>query len=695
MRTNLLARLALALLLPSAAIAGTTVQIVQGTGDLQSFQTAVTVGAPEAVAIRWQTDEAAATGGTWEVSLASNPSQIVAQGQTGAAPAAGHTAVFAIPATGTGSFLASTPPNAPGVKYLITVIPHDASNHALGAAATPVSVTQQKTTQAPVTFGASAVFPDVELVSYVEHGTGLTATVTVRAVNHGSVATDPFNLSISDFNGLFHVPAGAKPVGALQPGHSSGEISFELQGPGAQATINQIANWRATYDSVCGVDLGVDLDWKGPLAKAPLNEHQQAFLYQGFHASQPWQENRLMSAAVCDDSYCVTLNDVVRSVYRQIGCKVVGYALFVGDKTTGTRGVYDAFGLARTSATGSTVAFTPSTPMQIASSSKVLTGITALKVMGPKFEQNAFQFFPSTWTVPGASIVRNITSRELVSQTSGVKQYYAGSGGQTYANLQAFFTQTLTDTSAVFKCPGAPHEATTTSPEVVPPVLPHPIVTDKSPCYTDTNFGIMRLVIPRANGLAANDNAALSSKYVSLVQANIWKPLGITGPDCAPPAGGKYALLYVYPGQVFSDWGDTTATCGDWGWYVSVKEYSRLLISLNSADHKVLSDCQLYDVENNPANHPIGFDQKTDGAGRRYLEKNGAEGQGNDTLQTTSVVIFLGHSGCPGKTPGSPKPGLAAALWIDSTIAGQDIPNTTIASGILSNALKASVHPKP
>jgi hypothetical protein len=685
MRTNLLARLALALafLLPSTAFAGTTLQIEQGSGDLQSFQTAVTVGAPAAIAIRWQTDAPGATGGTWKVTLASNPNMIVAEGQTGAAPAPGHVAVFTIPAAGSGSFLATTPPASP-VKYKIIVIPHDSANHPLAASAA-VTVTQvQPAPQAPITFGPSAVFPEVKLVSYVEHGTG--ATVTVRAVNNGSVATDPMNLSISDFNALFHAPAGAKPVGVLQPGHSSGEISFELQGPGALATAAQIASWRATYDSVCGVDLRVDLDWKGPLAKAPVNEHQQAYLYQGFHNSQSWQENRVMSAAVCDDSYCVTLNDVVRRVYKQIGCKVVGYALFVGDKTTGTRGVYDAFGLARTSATGSTVAFTPSTPMQIASSSKVLTGITALKVMGPKFEQNAFQFFPSTWTVPANSIVRNITSRELVSMTSGVQQYYAGPNGQDYADLQTFFTQQIPNPTAPRSCPGS---------DAIPRIVPNPIVTDKWPCYTDTNFGIMRLVIPRANGSAANDNPTLANKYVSLVQANIWTPLGITGPACAPPAGGKYALLYVYPGQVFSDWLDNTATCGDWGWYVSVREYSKLLVSLNSADHKVLSDCQFYDVENNPANHPVGFDMKKDTAGRRYLEKNGASGQGNDTLQTTSVVIFLGHSGCPGKTPSSPKPGLAAALWIDSTIAGEPIPNKIIASDILMSALETSVHPKP
>ena len=111
-----------------------------------------------------------------------------------------------------------------------------------------------------INFGAGAVFPEVKLVSYVEHGTGLTATVTVRAVNNGSVATDPMNLSISDFNALFHASAGAKPVGALQPGKSSGEISFELQGPGAQATTQQVNTWKQLYDNLCGVDLRVSMD---------------------------------------------------------------------------------------------------------------------------------------------------------------------------------------------------------------------------------------------------------------------------------------------------------------------------------------------------------------------------------------------------------------------------------------------------
>jgi CubicO group peptidase (beta-lactamase class C family) len=699
MRTNLLARLALALafLLPSAAFAGTTLQIEQGSGDFQSFQTAITVDAPEDVAIRWQTDAPGATGGTWKVTLASNPNQIVTQGETGAAPAVGHIAVFAIPATGTGSFLASTSPNAPGVKYLITVTPHDSSNHALGAAATPVSVTQVKAgPQAPINFGPNAVFPSVELVSYVEHASGLTATVTVRAVNKGSVATDPMNLDIPDDNFLMRVTGGTKKIKALAPGASttlSFAMSAILPAPTSQTPEDaQIDTWNAEYQSRCGVDLRANLDAAGPPAQAPVNGHKEVYLYQGFHNSKSWQENHpITDVTVCDDKFCVPLNQVARSVFNQIGCKVVGYALFVGDKTTGSHAIYDAFGQARTSSSPPARDFTPTTPMQIASSSKVLTAITALKVMSKKvngkeqFEDNAFNFFPSTWTVPAGSIVKNITSRQLVSMTSGVQQYYAGPNGQDYADLKTFFTQPIPNPNALPSCPGS-----TANPRIIA----NPIVMLKTPCYTDTNFGIMRLVIPNANGSTAADNATLSAKYVQLVKDRVWTPLGLPGPDCAPPAANTYALLYKYPGQVGADWGDNTATCGDWGWYVSVKEYGKLLVSLSSADHKVVSDCQLYDVENN-SGYPIGFDRKSDGAGHRYLEKNGAQGT-NGAVQTTSVGIFLGHSGCSTNTsptsPTTPMPGVAGALWINSDISGRP---KTGADSILQNAFQSAVYAKP
>jgi len=366
---------------------------------------------------------------------------------------------------------------------------------------------------------------------------------------------------------------------------------------------------------------------------------------------------------------------------------VVGYALFVGDRTSGPHAIYDAFGYARTASSPPQEAFTPETPMQIASASKVLTAITALKTMGANFDKPAYTFFPSNWSLPAQTIVKNITAHQFVSMTSGVQQYYAGVGGQTFANLQTFFSQPVLLPNAPATCPGS-NPNTTTFPNA--PLIPNPIVSNTAPCYTDTNFGIMRLVIPRASGVNSNDPTTLADHYVSLVQANVWAPLGVTGPACKPPAAPGYALLFLYPGQVSADWGDNTLLCGDWGWYVSVQEYSQLLISLNSADHKVLSDCQLYEVENNPSSHPIGFDTRTDSHGRRYLEKNGEEGAGK-TVQSTSVAIFLGHSGCPGQTPSSPAPGVAGALWIDSNINGAA--KGVIASTILAQAFQDAVQP--
>ena len=151
------------------------------------------------------------------------------------------------------------------------------------------------------------------------------------------------------------VTGGAKKIKALAPGAST-TVSFTmsaiLPAPTSQTPEDvQNATWNAEYQSRCGVDLHVDLDWAGPVAQAPVNDHKEVYLYQGFHNSKSWQENHrdLPTSASVTTSVCVPLNQVARSVYKQIGCKVVGYALFVGDKTTGSHAIYDAFGQARTS----------------------------------------------------------------------------------------------------------------------------------------------------------------------------------------------------------------------------------------------------------------------------------------------------------------------------------------------------------
>ena len=225
-----------------------------------------------------------------------------------------------------------------------------------------------------------------------------------------------------------------------------------------------------------------------------------------------------------------------------------------------------------------------------------------------------------------------------------------------------------------------------------PRVIPNPIVMQKTPaCYTDTNFGIMRLLLPRFAGAMTNDPTQLAQQYVQQVRDNVFTPVGVQNVACKPPAAlSGYALLYKYPGNQFSgDWGDLTLVCGDWGWYVSVEDYAKVLVSLNSADHKILTDCQLNDMEINPSAHAVGWDIRSDGAGHRWLEKNGADGTGNGSLQTTSVGIFGGRSGCGATSPIS---GVAGALFINSDIVGQ--PNGG-AWSVLLKAIQDATKPKP
>jgi CubicO group peptidase (beta-lactamase class C family) len=302
-----------------------------------------------------------------------------------------------------------------------------------------------------------------------------------------------------------------------------------------------MAEWKVEYKDRCGVDLRAVLNWAGgPPSQAPLNDHQEQHLYLGYGNSKPSDENHpVTNATICDNKQCVSLNAVSRSIYKQLACNVVGYAFFAGDRTSGPHAVFSAFGKSRTSLNPPETDFTATTKMQIASASKVLTALTGMRVFGSKMDGLAFKNFPSNWTLPQNTIVKNITFREFLSHTSGVQEYNASNTGQDFNSLRTFFTQTLSNPNAPRTCPGS-------GP---PRVIPNPIVMQKTPaCYSNTNFGLMRLVLPGFAGAATNDPAQLAQTYVQQVQANVFTPVGVSNVACKPPAvAANYALLYKYP----------------------------------------------------------------------------------------------------------------------------------------------------
>jgi len=702
-------------LAPITASAGPTLQIVQGSKDLETLKTAIEVAHQEELYLQWTTDQVFATGGTWTVTNVTAGNKVVASGEAGPAPSVGHFARFTIAAD---AFLQSSPPAKP-VKFNIMIVAHDKFKQPMGSASAAVVVSQvpEGSPLPPINFGRSAVFPSVELVNYEEkigvsqatnlHFAG--ADVTVRVKNDAFVfkqATDPIWLNIKDNSVLMRQN---NPVRVLIPSLKAGAppetISVHLDAilPPATSQLpedKQYSEWSQEYRDRCGVDLSVVMDWRGPQAQAPMNDHSQEYLYQGYGSSKPWQEGRSLSdTVICDNKNCTSINQVARSIYKQLACKVVGYSFFVGDKLSGPRGRFDAYGKARTSLNPPETDFAPTTKMQIASASKVLTALAGMRVFGNNIDNMAFNNFPSNWTLPANTIVKNITFREFLSQTSGVQQYYASAIGQDFNSLQTFFTQTISNPNAPRTCPGSCVPLKPPFPgKCASRVIPNPIVMQKTPaCYTDTNFGIMRLVLPRFAGATTNDPTQLAYTYVQQVQDNVFAPVGVQNVACKPPASpSAYALLYNYPGNTTSgDWLETTLTCGDWGWYVSVEDYARVLVSLNSADHKILSDCQLNDMETNPAAHPVGWDIKSDGAGHRWLEKNGAQGTSCDAkglncaTQTTSVGIFGGRSGCGGI---SPLGGVAGALFLNSNVANQP---TVAAWTVLIKAFQDATKPKP
>jgi hypothetical protein len=240
--------------------------------------------------------------------------------------------------------------------------------------------------------------------------------------------------------------------------------------------------------------------------------------------------------------------------------------------------------------------------------------------------------------LPVDGIAKKIEVIEFVSQKSGVQQYYAGPNGQDFDSLKAFFTQPIKDPGAARTCPGPPAPAQAKPPKpAVPALLPNPIITDHTQCYTDTNFGIMRLLLPRFAATSSNDPATLANSYVKIVQDKVLKPVSVSA---ACKSTGPTALPYsLNPGQPGWDWGDLTNVCGDWGWFLSVDDYFKVLTSLASGDGKIISNCQLRDMEINhaladpsqfQADHGIGWDLTTTtlpGAKDpiRWLEKNGAD----------------------------------------------------------------------
>lgn len=351
---------------------------------------------------------------------------------------------------------------------------------------------------------------------------------------------------------------------------------------------------------------------------------------------------------VCDTTRCVLINDVYKNIMARLDGKVVGYACTVGSASVGAY----SHGEARTNANAPSRMFLPSTKIPMASVSKVITALAAIRVLAKNnvsLDSGIGGHLPGDWHLD--SHVAAITFRQLLSHRSGIKDY--GNNDQFYATLKTFFTQSV-NANATTTCQGA---------GVVNPMNPiNP--NDHNPCYSNYNFGIFRILLPWIDGFVddpPNRAVKLAASYVKLVQKYVFEPVGAMGVDTKPPATGPqhtaYAFSYKYPGSTSGfDWGDSGLSAGAAGWYVAIDDIAKVLYSLNKNDGRVLSSAQWADMQATP----MGWDTKTDGSGYRWVEKNGGWGA-NGTTISTSIALF--------------GPGVFGALFMNSDVLGEGLQN--------------------
>lgn len=502
-----------------------------------------------------------------------------------------------------------------------------------------------------------AVFPSVEVIRYVERfrpGSNrqrhFGAVVTLRVANKGRVPTDPVTIVIKD-NNLLMQPTRPVHIPSLRPGIER-EVDTHLEANTSEDRPTLApTTWRERYRAQCGLELQSVVAWSGSAAMKPVNGMVERKL--NIEAAGKTHVEADPNPSICDATHCVKPCEMGREIRKQLDGHVVGYSYFVGRQS-----LYKGYGKARTSADGTERNFTSTTKITVASVSKLVTAIAAVRMLGRRgisLDAPIGPYFPSDWNV--SDYVEDITFAQLLSHSSGIKDY--GNVNTDYAKLKQFFTQSVS-TGTTTSCQPA---------SVVDPSNPiNP--NNLNRCYSNYNFAIFRILLPKVAGLDEDSDLTtrprtLANQYESLVRSNVFNLVGQGNVNCNPPtespASTRYAFAYNFPGtSPGADFGDESLKCGAAGWYLSVSDIAEVLLSINALDGRILTENATTHQFNDMRTRGLGWDIFTNAR----LEKNGGYGScdasGVCKIISTSAGIFGPVTG----------PRLVAVLFMNSNISG-------------------------
>lgn len=663
-------------LLPDRPIAllSADLDLIVGSGEFVQLRKDLSVTAPQALRFEWGVRVDTAVSARWEV-MRSDTAALVASGILTPVPDEGRTRSFTLAAN---TFLLPSPP-AQNVEFEIRLWPLDGQGARIGGGASPVRITQLSPDNIapPTDFGAGAVFPTVTLERKTESIGQIRLTqlynthmdVTIRAENAGSQPTDPMFLRVQDNSRLYRQQQVVE-IPVLKPGDATvREVRLHAILPPAESQLparQQVRTWRARHGQMCGAELRVQLDWKGPASQSPISPTRIMPLVPA-----SWQNVALIppNRRQCSGGQCTSSCAVEKELRRLTNGRVQGYGFALGQYPHSGGG-----GLARRSEDGR-LPFTGETKITVASVSKWITALGTLAVLADNgmdiFDQIG-PFFPPDWDVD--PYFQGLTFDDLLGQRSGIMDY--GNIKQDFAALRAFMEQQV-DPGWTTAC----QPANVQNP-------PNPVNTAQMPCYSNYNTALMRVLLPRVAGAVTGIAApgAYDTAYEDLINTFVFRPVGATGTGCRPPGTGDHAFGYNR-GETGGgmDWGDVRDACGAAGWYVSAADMAAVLTSVLQRDGRILREDITPPMAQQMQMRGLGIDNSNS----FWMEKNGAWGGCNDNGcgQTgTSAAIFLGGAG------NGAGPAMVGVLFLNSDVDADGGPGS--ARALLQRAYQNALTPQ-
>jgi D-alanyl-D-alanine carboxypeptidase len=292
---------------------------------------------------------------------------------------------------------------------------------------------------------------------------------------------------------------------------------------------------------------------------------------------------------------------------------------------------------------GSPINMSTKTEINIASVTKMFTGIAVLQLIKERditLTTKISNYLPAYWNASQA--IKDLTFEQLLTHSSGLTQ-----SNTSWDSLRATAGRGLDN-----------------------PLKPADV-------YANSNFAIFRAIIPFMNDKAdavakeallsqANFETWMSSKYIEYMQDNVFTPMGISNAICNINPSRITAMAYsesnAVPAAINSTTtGNWTETCGGGGYYLSTFNMAKAMayiaqtttlldqIQKNDMDAKYLG----WDNEDSPMTY-AGRAHGKDGALRWDSNSSGVQDSGDAGLQTlvmkfpNNVELVLVINSIPG-----------------------------------------------